>query len=38
MVNVELQLRSLKSMDRRTLYYWSLLYGRRLEKARNTAL
>ena len=32
LVNVELQLRSLKSMDRRTLYYWSLLYGRRLEK------
>ena len=31
-VNVEIQLRCLKSMDKRTLYYWSLLYGRRLEK------
>ena len=29
-VNVEFQISSMKGMDRRTLYYWSLLYGRRL--------
>ena len=29
-VNVEFQLTSMKGMDQRTLYYWSLLYGRRL--------
>lgn len=31
LVNVEIQLSNLKSMDRRTLYYWALLYGRRLQ-------
>lgn len=29
-VNVEFQISSMKGMDKRTLYYWSLLYGRRL--------
>lgn len=31
LVNVEIQLSCLKSMNRRTLYYWALLYGRRLQ-------
>ena len=31
LVNVEIQLSTLKSMGRRTLYYWALLYGRRLQ-------
>ena len=31
LVNVEIQLSNLKSMNRRTLYYWALLYGRRLQ-------
>ena len=32
LVNVEIQLSDLKSMHRRTLYYWAMLYGRRLQK------
>ena len=32
LVNLEIQLSNLKSMDRRTLYYWALLYGRRLQE------
>ena len=35
LVNVEIQLSNLKSMNRRTLYYWALLYGRRLQKGEN---
>ena len=31
LVNVEIQISNLKSMNRRTLYYWALLYGRRLK-------
>ena len=36
-VNVEFQISSLKGMDKRTLYYWSLLYGRRLNSGENYA-
>lgn len=32
LVNIEVQLSNLKSMNRRTLYYWALLYGRRLQE------
>ena len=35
LVNLEVQLSNLKSMDRRTLYYWALLYGRRLQEGEN---
>ena len=35
LVSVEIQLSNLKSMNRRTLYYWALLYGRRLQKGEN---
>ena len=30
LVNVEIQLQQFDDMDRRTLYYWSQLYTRRL--------
>lgn len=32
LVNVEIQIQDLDGMERRVLYYWSLLYGRRLQK------
>jgi conserved hypothetical protein (putative transposase or invertase) len=36
-VNVEFQISSMKGMDKRTLYYWSLLYGRRLNSGESYA-
>lgn len=32
LVSVEIQIQNLDGMERRVLYYWSLLYGRRLQK------
>ena len=37
LVNVEIQLHKLAGMEKRMLYYWSLLYGRRLAKGEEYA-